>query len=160
MRKIWPDGRNNCRINGSPVSVTQLKELGSLLLDIHGQNDGRKLLNEECHRAYLDSFGNLEPDLAEYRKAYDSFRKTAKEIEALTLDEGEKERRVDSLKFQIAELERADLRPGEYSEKSSRRELLKNAVKLTESVTKGFEALYGRDELTVPSPSLGKRNPT
>lgn len=146
MRKISADGKNICRINGGPVSVSQLKELGSLLLDIHGQNDGRKLLNEDCHRDYLDSFGNYPDALSEYKKSYDALKATRKEIETLTFDEGEKERRVDQLKFQITEIQRAELVPGEFAEKTNRRDLLKNAVKLTETVSAAFSALYGGDD--------------
>jgi DNA repair protein RecN (Recombination protein N) len=60
MRKITSDGKTSCRINGCPVTVGQLRELGGMLIDIHGQNDGRKLLDESAHRAYLDIFGGLK----------------------------------------------------------------------------------------------------
>jgi DNA repair protein RecN (Recombination protein N) len=145
MRKITADGKNTCKVNGSPVSVAQLRELGAMLIDIHGQNDGRKLLDESAHRKYLDSFGGLGEVFDTYAKAYKALKDKASEIEKLSMDESEKERRIDSLKFQLNELDRADIRPGETAEKTARRDLLKNASKLTEAVDGAFFALYGGD---------------
>jgi len=145
LRKISADGKSTCRVNGTPVSASQLRELGANLLDIHGQNDGRKLLDESAHLTYLDAFGNLDNALGEYRAAYKRLREKKAEIERLSIDEGEKERRIDALKYQIEEIERAKLVPGEMDELSSRRDMLLNASKLTEAVEAAFEALYGGD---------------
>lgn len=145
MRKISADGKNTCRVNGCPVTVTQLRELGATLIDIHGQNDGRKLLDERAHRAFLDSYGDLKDQLTTYREAYNNLRDKQVEIEKLTMDESEKERLLDSLRFQLDELERADIRPGEAAEISTRRDLLKNASKLTEALDDAIVALYGDD---------------
>ena len=145
-RKISADGKSACRINGTPVPATTLRELGTALLDIHGQNDGRKLLDEGAHLAYLDAFGNLEDELDTYKTAYGRLRSKKNEIEKLTMDESEKERRIDTLKYQIGEIERAKLSPGEQDRLATRRELLLNASKLTESVEAAFEALYGGGE--------------
>jgi len=145
-RKISSDGKNTCRINGTPVPVNVLRELGSLLLDIHGQNDGRKLLDESAHLEYLDTFGNNENELKEFIAIYKNLREKNTEIEKLTMDESEKERRIDTLKHQINEIEAAKLNTGELNELTSRRELLLNASKLTESVETAFETLYGSGE--------------
>ena len=145
-RKISADGKNTCRVNGSPVSAAQLRELGAELLDIHGQNDGRKLLDEGTHLTYLDSFGGHYEALRSFRESYLSLKEKEKEIEKLSMDEREKERRTDALRYQIEEIERAKLRPGEQEELSSRRELLLNASKLTEAVETAFESLYGGDD--------------
>ena len=142
-RKITSDGKSVCRVNGAPVSAGQLRELGSLLLDIHGQNDGRKLLDEGAHLAYLDVFGSHESILDEFRKVYQKLREKRAEIDKLSMDESEKERRIDALRYQIEEIKRAKLNPGEYKELTTRRELLLNASKLTESVETAFESLYG-----------------
>ena len=142
-RKISADGKNVCRINGTPVPAATLRELGAALLDIHGQNDGRKLLDEGSHLAYLDAFGGHESELEEFKTAYKKLSDKKAEIEKLTMDESEKERRIDTLKHQIEEIDRAKLSPGELNELTSRRELLLNASKLTESVEAAFEALYG-----------------
>lgn len=145
QRKISADGKNSCRVCGNPVSVAQLKELGALLLDIHGQNDGRQLMDESRHRAYLDSFGGLEPDLDAYKADFKAYRDCKKEIERLSMDELEKERLADSLKYQIEELERANLKIGEEDELSSKRDILRNSEKLTEAIDGAYEALYGAD---------------
>jgi len=147
-RKISADGKNVCRINSVPVPATVLRELGAALLDIHGQNDGRKLLDEGAHLSYLDAFGGHEKDLEEYKAIYKKLRDKKAEIEKLTMDESEKERRIDTLKYQIAEIEQAKLKPGEQNELISRRELLRNSSKLTEAVEFAFEALYGGGETT------------
>jgi len=142
-RKISADGKNVCRINGTPVPANVLRELGSLLLDIHGQNDGRKLLDEGAHLEYLDAFGNHENELAGYKEAFIKLREIKAAIEKLTMDENEKERRIDTLKHQINEIEAAKLNIGEQNDLLSRRELLLNSSKLTESVETAFETLYG-----------------
>ena len=144
-RKITTDGKSACRINGTPVSATQLRDFGASLLDIHGQNDGRKLLDESAHLAYLDAFANHHEALEKYKSAYKHLKEKKAEIEKLSMDEAEKERRIDTLKHQIEEIERAKLRVGEQDELSSRRELLVNASKLTESINSAFEALHGGD---------------
>ncbi len=145
MRKLTNDGKNSCRINGSPVTVAQLRELGGMLIDIHGQNDGRKLLDESAHRAYLDDFGGLKEVFDCYDDAYKALRDKQVEIEKLTMDESEKERKIDSLRFQLNELDKADIRPGEIAEKTARRDLLKNASKVTDALDNALNALYGGD---------------
>ncbi|MGE4483551.1 MAG: DNA repair protein RecN [Oscillospiraceae bacterium] len=146
MRRITQDGKNSCRVCGVPVSVTLLRELGALLLNIHGQNDGQRLLDERYHRDYLDGFGGSGAELPQYRGAYDAYTLALREIEALRIDESEKERRTDTLRYQIAELERADIKPGEITEKTQRRDLLKNAVKLINAINAAYTTLYGGDE--------------
>ena len=142
QRRITADGKSSCRINGLPVTVQQLRELGALLLDIHGQNDGRQLLDEARHLAYLDQFGALDKEKAAYAAAYDAYRQTHREIERLRMDEVEKARLTESLQYQIAELEKAELVPGEEEELSARRELMKNAGRLTEDLEGAYTALY------------------
>jgi len=142
-RRISADGKSVCRVNGMPIPVSALRELGESLLDIHGQNDGRKLLDEGAHLAYLDVFGGLEDELGAYKEAYRKLQDKVSEISKLTMDENEKERRIDTLKAQIDEIGRADLKPGQQTELSERRKLLLNSSKLTESVEAAFQALYG-----------------
>ena len=144
-RKITADGKSICRINGAPVSAAQLRSLGVKLLDVHGQNDGKKLLDEDEHLSYLDSFAHLSSTLEAYRDAYKRLKSKKAEIDQFSMDEAEKERRIDTLKYQIDEIGRAKLRVGERDELTSRRELLSNASKLTEAVTYAFESLYGSD---------------
>lgn len=149
QRRIMFDGKSSCRICGTPVTAAQLKELAAMLVDIHGQNDGRQLMDERRHMAYLDSFGHLDGALAAYRAEYDRFSAIKKEMAALSMDEIEKARLSDSLKYQIEELERANIKPGEKDTLSARRDLLRNSEKLTEALDEAFSALYGGDDNAV-----------
>ena len=142
-REIHPDGRNSCRVNGKPVTVAQLRRLGMLILNIHGQHDGQLLLDPASHLGYLDSFGGTGPLLAEYRTAFDEVSALQREIASLEMDEAEKARRIDTLNYQIAELERAGLRPGEEEELTERRQLLRSAGKLNDAMQTVHRALLG-----------------
>ena len=145
QREIHGDGKNVCRANGRPVTVTQLRTLGSRLLNIHGQHDGQQLLDEEQHLLYLDSFGRTEGLLTEYREKYQAMAALRRQMQALQMDEAEKARRVDTLTYQLQELERAKLRPGEEEELQSRRTLLHNAEKFISAVSGADFCLNGDD---------------
>ena len=145
-RKISADGKNNCRVCGNPVTVSQLRQLGSLLLDIHGQNDGRQLMDEASHLAYLDGFGKTSSELTAFKEAYAAYVACKREMDKLSMDEAEKERLADSLKYRIEELENAQLRVGEEDELIARRDLLRNSEKLTEALDGAYSALYACDE--------------
>lgn len=149
QRRIGTDGKSGCRICGTPVTAAQMKELASMLVDIHGQNDGRQLMDERRHMQYLDAFGQLHTELKEYHAQYDKYCAVKKEIRALTMDEIEKERLSESLKYQIAELERADIKPGEREAITARRDLLRNSEKLTEAIDEAVKTLYGGDDNAV-----------
>ena len=145
-RKISADGKNNCRVCGNPVTVSQLRQLGSLLLDIHGQTDGRQLMDEASHLAYLDGFGKTSSELTAFKEAYAAYVACKREMDKLSMDEAEKERLADSLKYRIEELENAQLRVGEEDELIARRDLLRNSEKLTEALDGAYSALYACDE--------------
>lgn len=146
QRRINADGKSSCRICGMPVTASQMKELALLLVDIHGQNDGRQLMDETRHREYLDRFGCLDGDIAAFNQAYSSYRSVKKELDRLQMDEVEKERLSDSLRYQIEELERAQLKAGEYEGLTERRDLLRNSEKLTEAIDQAIAALSGGEE--------------
>lgn len=145
-RKISADGKNNCRVCGNLVTVSQLRQLGSLLLDIHGQNDGRQLMDEDSHLAYLDGFGKTSDELAAFVEAYREYTACKREMDKLSMDEAEKERLADSLRYKIEELENAQLKVGEEDELIARRDLLRNSEKLTEALDGAYSALYACDE--------------
>ena len=145
-RAIQADGKNVCRVNGRPLLVSQLRELGCQLLNIHGQHDGRQLLDEECHLDYLDSFGGTGESRALFSAAYEGVRSFRRELESLQMDDAEKARRIDTLTYQIEELERAELRPGEDEELTQRRDMLRNAERLTDAVNEAWQALTGGDD--------------
>ena len=145
QREIHGDGKNVCRVNGRPVTVTQLRTLGSRLLNIHGQHDGQQLLDEEQHIVYLDSFGRVESLAITYAEKYKNFTDIRRQIGALQMDEAEKARRVDTLQYQIEELRRAKLTPGEEEELTARRGMLRNAEKFLDAVAGADYALNGDD---------------
>jgi len=145
QREIQGDGRNVCRINGRPATVAQLRALGGQLLNIHGQHDGQQLLDPACHLGYLDRFGKTEPVYMEYREMYDAVSELKRQIAALEMDEAERSRRVDTLNYQIRELERAELRPGEDEELNARKKLLRSAGKLIDAVQAAEFALAGSE---------------
>lgn len=146
QRRLLPDGKGGCRVCGVPVTASQLRELGSMLLDIHGQNDGRQLMDEVRHRDYLDRYGGLEGELKAFGAEYDKYRGIEKELAQLNMDEGEKQRLTELLQYEINELSKADIKPGEEDEKTARRDLLHNAEKLTEAIDAAYEGLYAGDE--------------
>ncbi len=146
QREIYADGKNACRISGKPVTVAQLRRIGSALLNIHGQHDGQQLLDEEQHGAYLDSFGRVEGYLETYAACYNAMEATRKKLRALQMDESEKARRVDSLHFQISELERAQLKPGEEEALMQRRNLLRNSERFMSSIQGALWSLTGGDD--------------
>ncbi len=145
-RSIQADGKNACRVNGRPLLVTQLRELGQQLVNVHGQHDGQQLLDEECHLGYLDSFGRTQDSFADFSGAYAQVRELRRERDQLRMDDGEKARRMDTLTYQIEELESAQLREGEDEELSQRREVLRNAERLTDAVDGAWQALTGGEE--------------
>lgn len=149
QRRISADGKTSGRVNGVPVTASQLRELGALLLDIHGQNDGRQLLDERRHLDYLDAFGECSEELAGYRESYTAYRALVRETEQLSMDETEKQRREESLRYRIEELTKAEIRPGEEAELTERRDLLRNSEKLTEHISSALAALYDSDESAV-----------
>ena len=113
QREIHADGKNVCRVNGRPFTVTQLRGLGNRLLNIHGQHDGQQLLDEEQHLVYLDAFGRVQPLLDTYAESYAALQAIARQIRSLQMDEAEKARRMDTLRYQIEEIEKAELEAGE-----------------------------------------------
>ena len=149
QRRILSDGKSSCRVCGNPVTAAQLKELAAMLVDIHGQNDGRQLMDERRHMAYLDSFGQLQPEIDAYRKEYRQYRALRKELEQLNMDQVEKERLSESLRYQIAELERAELKAGEKDSLVARRDLLRNSEKLTEALDEALRLLYSNEDNAV-----------
>ena len=146
QRELYGDGRNACRVNGRPVTVAQLRRIGAGLLNIHGQHDGQQLLDEEQHLAYLDRFGRVDDALTRCAERYGTLRETRREIETLRMDEAEKARRVDMLRHQIDELERADLQEGEEEALLARRNILRSGEKFTAAIAKADFCFNGGAE--------------
>ncbi|MBE6989396.1 MAG: DNA repair protein RecN [Ruminococcaceae bacterium] len=144
-REIYADGRNLCRVNGRPATVTQLRTLGTRLLNIHGQHDGQQLLDAEQHIMYLDNFGRTEGVKEPYQVVYQRLTELRRQIQTLQMDEAEKARRLDTLRYQINELEHAELKSGEEETLNARRSFLRNSEKFISAVSEADYCLSGDD---------------
>lgn len=145
-REITVDGKNTCRVNSQPVSVSVLRQLGMQLINIHGQHDSQQLFDEQTHIRFLDAFASDSDVLADYQAAYREVLRVREEIERLSMDESEKQRRMEMLRYQIAELERAELTAGEDEALESKRKLLQNSEKLMNGLMDAYTALYGDED--------------
>ena len=146
QREIHLDGKNICRVNGCLVSVSILRKLGMQLINIHGQHDSATLFDEDNHLTFLDAFGDNEALRQAYGERYEAVARLRREIDKMTMDEGEKLRRMETLRYQIAEIEKADLEIGEDEVLEERRKILQNAEKLSNGMETAVECLYGGDE--------------
>lgn len=146
QRDIFLDGKNVCRVNGTLVSVAILHKLGIQLINIHGQHDSASLFDEDNHLIFLDDFSANQNLRESYAEKYEAVASLRREIQRMTMDEGEKLRRMETLKYQIAEIEKAELEVGEDDVLEERRKLLQNAEKLSKGMDEAVEALYGGDE--------------
>lgn len=146
QREIHLDGKNVCRVNGSLVSVSILRKLGIQLINIHGQHDSASLFDEDNHLTFLDAFGDNEALRLDYAAKYEAVARLRRDIDKMTMDEGEKLRRMENLRYQIAEIEKAELEPGEDEALEERRKILQNAEKLSNGMDTAVECLYGGDD--------------
>ncbi len=145
-RELQADGKNICRVAGRLVTVSQLKALGQQLLNIHGQHDGQLLMDERHHLNYLDRFGKTQKELDAYGKAYEKVSELRRAFSGFQMNESEKARRIDTLTYQIGELERAQLDPGEEELLLARREVLRNGEKFMDALERAWIALIGGDD--------------
>ena len=146
QREIYLDGKNVCRVNGSLVSVSILRKLGIQLINIHGQHDSASLLDEVNHLTFLDAFGHNEALRADYADKFNAVAALRHEIQRMTMDESEKLRRMETLRYQIEEISKAELEAGEDEVLEERRKLLQNAEKLSDGINGAVECLYGGDD--------------
>ena len=146
QREIFLDGKNVCRVNGALVSVSILRKLGIQLINIHGQHDSAALFDEDNHLTFLDAFADNEALREAYTTDYEAVARLRREIDRMSMDEGEKLRRMETLKYQIAEIEKAELEAGEDEALEERRKLLQNAEKLSDGLNLAVECLYGGED--------------
>ncbi|MDR0292718.1 MAG: DNA repair protein RecN [Oscillospiraceae bacterium] len=144
LRELRDDGRSLCRVDGKPVTLAVLRELGDGLVNIHGQHDSQALLREETHITYLDAFAELS--LTKYTELYDTWKRLRAERKTLSVAEDEKRARIDTLTYRLNELREIDPRPGEEEELSARRKTLRSAESIREALNEAYYALYGDEE--------------
>ena len=146
QREIYLDGKNVCRVNGCLVTVSILNRLGIQLINIHGQHDSASLFDEANHLTFLDDFAGNQQLRSDYFEKFSAVDKLRREINRISMDEGEKLRRMETLKYQIEEIEKANLEPGEDEELEARRKLLQNSEKIANGINDAVENLYGGDD--------------
>ena len=143
-RVISPD-KNVCKVNNALTNVSALREIGAELISIHGQQDNRELLNNETHISYIDSIGDLNGIVWDYSTLYNELLSLKSQIKKLSGNKEEKARRIDILSYQIDELEKAEINPGEWESLKNRRTELQNFERIQESLTASYDALSGGD---------------
>lgn len=146
QRSISVQGKGSCRINGRPATVSMLRDIGRLLVNMHGQHENQALLAPEKHVDYLDRLGGLLPVRAAYEAAYRRYCDIRHQLKSTDMDEELKARRIDLLRFQIEEIEGAHLRPGEQDELLARRTMMRNAGRIAASLHGAKAALLGDEE--------------
>lgn len=158
QREISLSGKNKCRINGRPAAVSALKEIGVRLINIHGQHESYELMSPELHISYIDRLGGLEDDIEAYGKAYEKYKALSSRLKKASVDESERERKIDLLKYQIEELEDAELQIGEYEELNEQKAVLQNSERIMNALMTSKALMNGDEESSGVIESLQEIN--
>ncbi len=142
-RKLYRDGKNDCFVNGAPVTVSMLRNIAMSLINIHGQRDSQALLDSERHIEFLDAYACAAPEISAYGDSFEALKELKAKIKALSMDEAYKARRLDLLQFQIKELKTANVQPGEIAALRHKKAILNHAQKVIEALSKAVAALLG-----------------
>lgn len=145
-RKISSQGKSSCRINGTPCSVSMLKDIGSTLVNIHGQHDSQALLNPDYHYKFVDMYGGNDDTLRDYQSAFKELISIRRRLKALTSDADTKDRQLELLNYQIKELSNADIKIGEKDELKQRKNVLVNSQSILNSLNAVLSSINGDDE--------------
>lgn len=145
-RRLQPDGKSRSHINGKLTPLNVVREVGELLLTIHGQNDNQSILSPKTHLKFVDEYGNHGELLDEYKKQFAAVKKIRTMLSELEADEHGKSELIELLSFQVDEIDAAKLKPGEEEELEERRSFLQNAEQLAEDAGGAYYALHGGDE--------------
>jgi DNA repair protein RecN (Recombination protein N) len=157
MREVRREGRNAARVNGRTVNVSLLKELGSILVDIHGQAEHLSLLDSRAHLGLLDRYAEVERPLSDYRQTYYTLQNLRRELGDLRKAQADAERRTDMLTYQVEEIEAARLKPGEEEELRQERDRLANAESLAKNAQEALAILdEGSPEMPAASDLVGQ----
>ena len=145
-RELSVSGKNTCRINSRPATVSALKDIGEYLVNIHGQNDNLELMNPALHIVYIDALAGMGEKLAAYRRVYRELKAVEEELSSADMDEAERLSKIDLLTFQIGELEDADITVGEYDALTAEKNALRNREKIAKELMRARIALDGDDD--------------
>ena len=147
QRKLFADGRNTCKINGTTVTVSGIRKVAKLLVSIHGQLDNQTLLSPEYHCKYIDRLADDEDLLLAFHQSFELLQAIDAKLRSLNANESDKVRRLDILHYQIDELEKAEIRVGEMDELNERLTVLRNAERIMELLQTAYAYLAGNDEV-------------
>ncbi len=149
-REITADGKNNIRINGEAVTLSVLKQIGDMLINIHGQHDNTALLAKKNHISYLDEFAgdDIYNLLNEYMEVHKSYLETGESLNNIQTDNFEKARRVEMLNFQCDEIARAKLVSGEEEQLDARHSFITNIQEISNAVTGAYANIFEGSEYT------------
>lgn len=145
-RKISAGGKSVCRVNGLPVTVGILKDIGSHLVNIHGQHDSQALLNPDFHYKFVDAYADCDELLAEYKESFKSFLNIRRQLKSLTSDADERDKQSEILDYQIKELRDADIKVGEWEELKHRKSVILNSQAILNALNTLLGAVNGDDE--------------
>ena len=145
-RKISAGGKSVCRVNGLPVTVGILKDIGTHLVNIHGQHDSQALLNPDFHYKFLDAYADCDELLAEYKDSFKSFLNIRRQLKSLTSDADERDKQSEILDYQIKELRDADIKVGEWEELKHRKSVILNSQAILNALNTLLGAVNGDDE--------------
>lgn len=138
QRTLFADGRGQVKINMKPATVSALREIGRLLINIHGQHDNQTLLDPEKHMAFIDAYAENTKEREMYSEAFRQFRDITRQLREITASEEEKRRRAELLRYQINEIEQADISPGEEQR-------LKDTIAFQQQSESVMEQLHAAD---------------
>ncbi len=144
-RELTKSGKNICKINSRPATVSILKQIGEVLIDVYSQHEGYRLLSNESHIKYLDIFGNIDEDLQEYRKFYVHMTDIKKQIDDLNLDECEMQRKIHLLEYEIDEIENARVSEGEIERLNDVKKKFNHRQKILSLINETKNLLDGDD---------------
>ncbi|WP_044747883.1 DNA repair protein RecN [Bacillus alveayuensis] len=144
-REISVHGKSVCRVNGKLVTIAALREIGSTLVDIHGQHEHQELMDPEKHLPLLDQYGGEEivAALEEYQAVYKKYEQLKKQLQRLNENEQQMAHRLDLLTFQLEEIQKAQLKPNEDEELMEEKVKIMNFQKIYEALKNSYEALFG-----------------
>lgn len=141
-RIISAQGKSRAWINGSPANLTQLRELGEQLVDIHGQHEHQSLMKKDAQRQMLDAFADNDTLLDNTRRAWSTWKKLHERVTLLSSQNQQHQERIDLLRFQSQELEALALQPNEAEQLDDELNRLANAEQLRSTAAQGYAQLY------------------
>lgn len=141
QREIFASGKNTCRINSRPTTLAMLKEISTSLISVHGQHESYNLMSPEKHLMYIDSFGETQEEIKTYKTEYTKLRKLKRKLNELKVDDNVKAQKIDLLKYQTNEIQKADLKINEVDELTELKNIALNKEKIADGLKNSYDTL-------------------